>query len=88
MRASPDAVISTIVAELQTEYAGVISQQAIARCVRRSVHDLRGSISLEALPEMASRLAHVRLAAGLPPGRSRPGTRPNATAARAANRAG
>ncbi len=52
-----------ISAELYGEFRGLLSDEAIRGCVREAMTDLRGSISREALPEMAVRLARVRLAA-------------------------
>jgi hypothetical protein len=52
-----------IPAELYGEFRGLLSDEAIRGCVRDAMTDLRGSISREALPEMAVRLARVRLAA-------------------------
>lgn len=49
--------------ELAAHYAGVLTEQTISRYVRSAVDDLRGSANAEALPELASRLAHHRLAA-------------------------
>jgi len=56
-------VRSEISAELYGEFRGLLSDEAIRGCVREAMTDLRGSISCEALPEMAVRLARVRLAA-------------------------
>ena len=56
-------VRSEISAELCGEFRGLLSDEAIRGCVREAMTDLRGSISREALPEMAVRLARVRLAA-------------------------
>jgi hypothetical protein len=52
-----------IYGELYGEFRGVLSDDTIRGCVREAMTDLRGSISREALPEMAVRLARVRLAA-------------------------
>jgi hypothetical protein len=49
--------------ELYGEFHGLLSDDAIRGCVREAVTDLRGSISPETLPEMAVRLARVRLTA-------------------------
>ena len=49
--------------ELAPQYAGVITEQTVSTYVRTAVDDLRGSANAEALPELASRLAHHRLAA-------------------------
>ncbi len=50
-------------AELYGEFRGLVSDEAIRGCVRDAMTDLRASISREALPAMAVRLARVRLAA-------------------------
>jgi hypothetical protein len=50
-----------ISAELYGEFRGLLSDDTIRSCVRDAMTDLRGSISPEALPEMAVRLARVRL---------------------------
>ena len=52
-----------ISAELYGEFGGVLSDDVIRGGVRDAMTDLRRSISREALPEMAVRLARVRLAA-------------------------
>ena len=52
-----------ISAELYAEFRGLLSDEAIRGYVREAMTDLRGSINREALPEMAVRLARVRLAA-------------------------
>ena len=61
---------SAIIAELDRKFAGSVPNPVITWCVAGAIHDLRGSISVEALPEMALRLATVRLAtmrqAGIP----------------------
>ena len=49
--------------ELTAQYAGVFTEQTISTYVRSAVDDLRGSANAEALPELASRLAHHRLTA-------------------------
>jgi hypothetical protein len=51
-----------LVCELAPQYAGVFTEGMIAIYVRAAVHDLRGSVWAEALPELAARLAHHRLA--------------------------
>lgn len=51
-----------IVKELSAEFTGAIPEQAIRDCVEGAIADLRGSTRGEALPEMAARLARVRLA--------------------------
>ena len=52
-----------ISAELYGEFRGLLPDDTIRSCVREAMTDLRGSISPEALPEMAVRLARVRRAA-------------------------
>jgi hypothetical protein len=52
-----------ISAELYGEFHGLLPDDAIRGCVHKAMTDLRGSISREALPEMAVRLARVRLTA-------------------------
>jgi hypothetical protein len=52
-----------ISADLYGEFRGLLSDEAIRGCVREPMTDLRGSISRDALPEMAVRLAQARLAA-------------------------
>lgn len=52
-----------ISAELYGEFRDLLSDDTIRGCVREAMTDLRGSISREAVPEMAVRLARVRLAA-------------------------
>ena len=61
--ASSHRVGYDISAELYGEYRGMLTDDTIRRCIRDAMTDLRGSISPEALPEMAVRLARVRLAA-------------------------
>jgi hypothetical protein len=57
-----DRLVSNIAGELAQQFAGILSATVIAGGVAAAIRDLRGSISGEALPEMASRLARVRLA--------------------------
>ncbi len=59
---SAERLVSDISRELAQQFAGILSATVIAGCVAAAIRDLRGSISGEALPEMASRLARVRLA--------------------------
>ena len=47
--------------ELRPQFEGLLPLGVIRDCVDRGVQDLLGSISAEALPEMAIRLAAVRL---------------------------
>ncbi len=59
--ARSDQVGYEISTELYDEFRGLLSDDTIRGCVREAMTDLRGSISREALPEMAVRLARVRL---------------------------
>jgi len=59
--ARSDQVGYEISTELYGEFRGLLSDDTIRGCVREAMTDLRGSISREALPEMAVRLARVRL---------------------------
>jgi hypothetical protein len=47
--------------ELAAQFVGTFSDEQIAMYVRNAISDLQGSVSAEALPEMAARLAHYRL---------------------------
>ena len=49
--------------ELYGEFRGLLPDDTIRGCAREAMTDLRGSISPEALPEMAVRLARARLTA-------------------------
>lgn len=53
--------IALISGELAREYGGSVPVGVIVAVAVKAVHDLRGSIAGEALPEMAVRLARVRL---------------------------
>ena len=55
-------ITTLVVKELTWEYSGSLRAETIKACARAAIRDLRGSISPEALPEMAVRLAKVRLA--------------------------
>jgi hypothetical protein len=54
-----------IVEHLQREFDGAFSRAEVQSCVIAAISDLRGSICLEALHEMAYKLASYRLKAGL-----------------------
>jgi hypothetical protein len=54
-------VTSAIVDELRSAYLDVLPTSVIARYAGQAVSDLSSSICIEALPEMAIRLARVRL---------------------------
>ena len=56
-------VTTLVIKELTWEYSGSLRAETIKACARAAIRDLRGSISPDALPEMAVRLAKVRLAA-------------------------
>ena len=51
----------TVVRELVARLGTRFSTAEIEQCVSRAITDLAGSISSESLPEMALRLAAVRL---------------------------
>lgn len=53
--------VAAIVDELNPIFSGMLAATAITECAARAVQDLLGSICLQALPEMAIRLATVRL---------------------------
>jgi hypothetical protein len=53
--------VAGIVDELNPMFGGIVAATAITECAARAVQDLLGSICLQALPEMAIRLATVRL---------------------------
>ncbi|HZC69810.1 MAG TPA: hypothetical protein VE442_03860 [Jatrophihabitans sp.] len=55
-------VARELVRDLDNQFAGAYPQEEISMHVRRAIHDLRGSVSAEALPELAVRLARHRLA--------------------------
>ena len=59
-------IASGILAELLPQYKGLLPATVIRDCVDQAVQDLIGSISAEALPEMASRLVAIRLEGDLP----------------------
>jgi hypothetical protein len=50
-----------LVEELMPDYRGIVARSVVAGALRRATSDLRGSICVEALPEMATRLARFRL---------------------------
>ncbi len=61
VRSDLSPTITAIVEELQRTFFGVLPAAAVAQCASKAVQDLLGSICLQALPEMAIRLATVRL---------------------------
>jgi hypothetical protein len=52
-----------LIGEFVPRLGGILGPTMVAAFVRRAVSDLRGSVSVEALPEMAARLAQHRLVA-------------------------
>lgn len=60
---APMQLYRDLLEELSVEFSSVFSHPQIASQVRHAIEDLRGSVSTEALPEMAARLAHHRLSA-------------------------
>ena len=50
-----------VLRELRPRYAGLLPDDVVCDQVHRALRDLLGSINVEALPEMASRLVAVRL---------------------------
>jgi hypothetical protein len=56
-----------IVRELAPRYERDLGTAVLWGSVRAAVRDLRGSVSPEALPEMAARLAYHRLQSVMPP---------------------
>jgi hypothetical protein len=56
-------MVSGILDDLVAEFGGEPSESVVRAYLVRAISDLRGSISQEALPEMAVRLARVRLTA-------------------------
>ena len=67
--------ITAIVEELQRTFFGILPATAVAQCATQAVQELLGSICLQALPEMAIRLATVRLENSVvSPARSAAGT--------------
>jgi hypothetical protein len=54
-------VAGAIFQDLFPRFEGLLPVEVVRDCVDKAVRDLLGSISAEALPEMAVRLASVRL---------------------------
>ena len=50
-----------VLRELRSRYTGLVPDDVVRDQMQRAVRDLLGSINVEALPEMASRLVTVRL---------------------------
>lgn len=55
-------------------HSGLVTAETITACAKAAIRDLRGSINPEALPEMAVRLAPVRLAERAANGNAKHGT--------------
>jgi len=53
--------MAAIVSELSPRFAGRVPCEVIVQCVDQAVRDLHESTCIQALPEMAVRLAAVRL---------------------------
>ena len=58
---APPAELRRKITEELAPMAPRISSEALGQAVERALHDLRGSVAAEALPEMAIRLARHRL---------------------------
>jgi hypothetical protein len=69
VRADPGQVVQR---ELAAQFAETLSAAQIWTYVQDAINDLRGSVSAEALPEMAARLARHRLSTIVKP--TQPGT--------------
>jgi len=54
-------VTAALVGELAPRFTGEFTSDEVSWYIGKAVTDLRGSVSAEALPEMAARLAHHRL---------------------------
>lgn len=67
-----DGTISAIILQLNQVFGAVVPPNVISQSAFRAVQDLLGSICIEALPEMAVRLATVRLQTRVEPGPSTP----------------
>ena len=67
--------------ELRPQFEGLLPPSVVLDCVDHAVQDLLGSIKVEALPEMAIRLAAVRLERRLSPIGQPPGDGPPASTA-------
>lgn len=59
-------VSRAVVDELAARFGAQFSTREIEECVNAAASDLKGSIAVESLPEMATRLAVVRLSHRLP----------------------
>ena len=68
MNATMPRTAARVTLELNAQFAGSLPATAISVCVLRAIRDLQGSTNPEALPEMAVRLARVRLAKLTPVG--------------------
>ena len=54
-------VTIALIRELEPHFAGALTLDQVCSCVQQAVADLDGSVCVEALPEMAARLARHRL---------------------------
>ena len=54
-------VTAALIRELEPHFAGALTLDQVSACVQQVVADLHGSVCVEALPEMAARLARHRL---------------------------
>ena len=59
--AAEGRVTAALVRELAPRFTGKFSSDEVSGYIGRAITDLRGSVSAEALPEMAARLAYHRL---------------------------
>lgn len=66
MGAATSLSVASVVEELASHLLDKVSRPTIHRCVAAAILELRCSISPEALPEMAFRLAWYRLAGATP----------------------
>lgn len=63
---SIDAMTTAVATELNPLFAPRLGVAVVVEYIRTATNDLRGSVSLESLPEMAARLASHRMLALLP----------------------
>lgn len=70
---SPARLVEQLVADLGASLDGSASRGELVASVERAIRDLTGSVTSEALPEMAARLVAVRLTGGDGPLRVRTG---------------
>jgi hypothetical protein len=65
-----ELVADDVVDDLAADFAGLHPPQVVEAAVDGAISELRGSVSPEAMPEMATRLVRHRLAVNAPPERS------------------